>query len=235
GSSRFPEFPNLIDDAVKNLKKHKIDCVCAIGGNGTFKGAKLLNKYIKTFFFPATIDNDVWFSTYCLGYGSALQEIVNSAKKLEATFKTHKNIIFLELMGRYCNDLLINSNNAMGLNLMISNVKKLTKFEIKELIQKFYKKYNYVLVFVIEKLYSNDEINEITKYLESEFNTNVRYQVLGYTQRGADVVFSDLLFSSQLSNKFFNILNNNCGGALFKKNDLIEFEEYGKINDESKK
>lgn len=236
GCSRYPEFINLIEKAIKNLKEHKIDCICAIGGNGTFEGAKLLNKYIKTFFFPATIDNDVWFSDYCLGYGSALQEIINSAHKLESTFKTHKNIVFLEVMGRYCNDLLINCDKAMGLEMMISNEKKLTKFEIKELINDFYKKYNYALIFIIEKFYNQSEITEILQYLEKEFNTNVRYQVLGYTQRGANVVFFDLVFSFELANKFYNILNNkNIGGSFFEKNKLIKFEEYEKLNNESSK
>lgn len=234
GCSRYPEFVNLVEKAVENLQKHKIDCVCAIGGNGTFEGAKLLNKYIRTFFFPATIDNDVWFSDYCLGYGSALQEIIDSAKKLEATFKTHKNIIFTEIMGRYCNDLLINCNKAMSLGLMISNEKKLNKFEIKELISEFYKKYNYAFIFVIEKLYEKNEIDEIIKYLENEFKASVRYQILGYTQRGANVVFDDLLFSFDLTNKFYNIVNRqNLGGALFKKNNEIEFKEYGQLENES--
>lgn len=233
GCSRYPEFVNLVEKAIKNLKEHQIDCLCTIGGNGTFEGAKLLNNYIKTFFFPATIDNDVWFSDYCLGYGSALQEITDSSKKLESTFKTHKNIIFVEVMGRYCNDLLINCNKITGLGLMISNETKLNKFEIKELINEFYKKYHYVLVFVIEKLYNHDEINEIIKYLENEFKTNVRYQVLGYTQRGANVVYNDLLFSFELAKKFYDILNKEShGGVLFEKNKIIDFKEFGKLDNE---
>lgn len=116
---------------------------------------------------------------------------------------------------------------------MISNETKLNKFEIKELINEFYKKYHYVLVFVIEKLYNHDEINEIIKYLENEFKTNVRYQVLGYTQRGANVVYNDLLFSFELAKKFYDILNKEShGGVLFEKNKIIDFKEFGKLDNE---
>ena len=76
--------------AISTCKKYGIDGIVAIGGDGTFRGATdLSNRGIPTIGVPATIDNDITSTDYCIGMGTAMNTVIDICDKLRDTCESH--------------------------------------------------------------------------------------------------------------------------------------------------
>ncbi|MDX9778172.1 MAG: ATP-dependent 6-phosphofructokinase, partial [bacterium] len=103
-SARCPEFRQKEGrhKAWENLKKHGIEGLVAIGGDGTFRGAQELSQEygVPVIGIPATIDNDISGTEYTIGYDTALNTIVEAVDKIRDTASAHNRLFFIEVMGR---------------------------------------------------------------------------------------------------------------------------------------
>ena len=88
--------------AVATLKKFGIEGLIVIGGDGSFNGAKVLStKYgIKTMGIPGTIDNDLAYTDFTLGFDSAVTVVINSVQMLRDTMACNGRTCVVEVMGR---------------------------------------------------------------------------------------------------------------------------------------
>ncbi len=109
-SQNFRDKKNRIK-AAKNLKKFGINYLIILGGNGSFKGAYLLNKEhdVKVICIPATIDNDINHVHYSLGFDTALNNILEAVAKIDDTATSHGNTFIVEVMGKYSGNLAFNA------------------------------------------------------------------------------------------------------------------------------
>jgi 6-phosphofructokinase 1 len=110
GTARSQEFYKLEykKKAANILKKHKIDVLIVIGGDGSYKGASSLSELgVKVMCLPGTIDNDVASTHNTIGFNTCLNTIVNSLDSLRDSFDSHSGICFVEVMGREFSDLAI--------------------------------------------------------------------------------------------------------------------------------
>lgn len=230
--SRSPRFINEYHLGLDNLSQHSIDYLIVIGGNGSYKGTQLLASGIKTIFIPASIDNDVDFSSYSIGFASATQEIVQQSRKLISTFKTHKNIIFLEVMGRYCPDLAIAASNIIHPALTLTRKNKLSISDVVQQLTNYYQKHQFALVIVSEYVYSQDETNQIISMTQQSTGCQARWNVLGYVQRGADVCQQDINAAKQMAQLAINQINQgNSNVAIYYANDgQIKASPYNQLN-----
>ena len=117
-TSRSKEFmtPEGRAKAYQTLKKHKIDALIVIGGNGSLSGAQeLTSEYdIPVIGLPGTIDNDLYGTDNTIGYDTALNTIVDCVDKIHDTANSHNRIFFIEVMGRDAGFLAMNSAIAAG-------------------------------------------------------------------------------------------------------------------------
>ena len=87
--------------AASVLKVFGIDGLVVIGGNGTFAGAQLLSKLgVKTIGLPGTIDNDLPYTDYTIGFDTALNTVLDAINKLRDTSSSHERVSIVEVMGR---------------------------------------------------------------------------------------------------------------------------------------
>lgn len=208
-SSRCNNFVEDIHLAINNLQNNEIDCLIVIGGSGSYEGAKLLKqKGIKVLFIPATIDNDINISHTVLGFSSATQEIVNDYFKIKNTFKTHKNICFIEVMGRHCKDLATTSFLATDANYLIthSNVVKLLDEMVSD-IKNIYKKDQYAIILVSEYSIDGTFKNQLLTKLKNELQCNPKWLVLGHLQRGVNPNYIDLNLAKEFAIEASNLVS----------------------------
>src|SRR5690606_31998299 len=87
--------------AYEQLKKFDIDGLVAIGGDGTFTGAKLFYEEfgIPTVGAPGTIDNDLYGSDYTIGFDTAVNTALEAIDKIRDTANSHDRLFFIEVMG----------------------------------------------------------------------------------------------------------------------------------------
>ena len=123
-TARCEEFKKeeVRKEAVKILQDNGVDALVVIGGDGSFTGAKLLSKLgVKTIGLPGTIDNDLAYTDYTIGFDTALNTIVDALDKLRDTSSSHQRCTILEVMGRRCGDLAINAGIADGAEMVITS------------------------------------------------------------------------------------------------------------------
>ena len=101
--------------AVKILKAYGIDALVVIGGDGSFMGAKLLSKLgVMTVGIPGTIDNDLSYTDYTIGFDTALNTAVESINKIKDTSTSHERVSVVEVMGRSCGDIALYAGISGG-------------------------------------------------------------------------------------------------------------------------
>jgi 6-phosphofructokinase 1 len=92
---------DVSDVAIANLKRHEIDAIIIIGGDGTLTSARdFARKGVNVIGVPKTIDNDVPGTDITFGYRTALDHIVNALDALHTTAYSHNRVMILEVMGR---------------------------------------------------------------------------------------------------------------------------------------
>ena len=91
--------------AYDNLKRHNIDALVVIGGDGSLTGARIFaNEFdLPIVGLPGTIDNDLYGTDRTIGYDTALNTIMDCVDKIRDTATSHERLFFIEVMGRDAN------------------------------------------------------------------------------------------------------------------------------------
>ena len=101
--------------AYEQLKKHGIEGVVAIGGDGTFTGATVFSEEFPVNFIgvPGTIDNDLFGTDFTIGYDTAVNTVVDAVDKIRDTAEAHHRLFFVEVMGRDAGFIAMRSGIAV--------------------------------------------------------------------------------------------------------------------------
>lgn len=188
-SSRFNEHlkKETIKKEIDNLKKNDIDVLIVIGGNGSYEGAKLISKNgFNVVCLPATIDNDVSFTQYTIGFDSALSAIVDTIDNLNYTAKTHGNVFLIEAMGRDCSDLTLAAALASRVDYIVTKYNKLEMNQYVEKVNELKAKRRSILFLISEKIYEDNYfLEKLSNYIEQKTNIKTKAHIIGFIQRGA--------------------------------------------------
>ena len=233
-SSRCKRFetPEGIQLAVEILKKHKIDALIPIGGNGTLAGAMALSKVWdgQIIGLPGTIDNDLRGTNVTIGFATAVDTAVDAVDKLRDTAGSHDLMFFVEVMGRHCGDIAIETAIASGAELVFIP-------EIDEPVDKVVKRLHKikasgktsVMAIVAEGDGSGGAFPLQQKLKEAGNPFESRCVVLGHVQRGGSPVAPDRILATGLGNYAVSMLIQDETGKMagFIKGEpvLTPFEE----------
>ena len=107
--------------AVRTLEARGIEGLVVIGGDGSFRGAKCLSEEygIPTIGIPGTIDNDLEYTDYTLGFDTAVNTCIDVINKLRDTMTSHERISVVEVMGRRCGDIALYAGIASGAEIIV--------------------------------------------------------------------------------------------------------------------
>jgi 6-phosphofructokinase 1 len=202
-SARSLEFKTVAGrkKAFENCEKHGIDGIVCIGGDGTFRGAKVFNEEygIKVLGVPATVDNDIFGTDNTIGYDTALNTAMEAIDKIRDTATSHNRVFFVEVMGRDAGFIALNSGLATGaIDILIPERKDSIEdlFATFERAEKAGKASSIVVVAEGEKLGS---IYDIAKATQAGFpDYDIRVAILGHIQRGGSPSCADRVLASRL-------------------------------------
>ena len=206
-SARLPEFSELSvrKKAHKNLKEHKIDALVVIGGDGSYKGAlRLTEEGFPCVGLPGTIDNDIAFTDFTIGFDTALNSIVRYIDQVRDTMFSHNSCFIFEIMGRHCGDLTLFSSFGVGADIISISEKPLTEEEIIQKIkdEKKLRKDNFIIL-ASEKLY---DVHALAAKIEEITNIPTRASILGHFQRGGRPSSFDRILATRLGYKAVELL-----------------------------
>lgn len=183
--------------AVENLKKHGIDALVIIGGDGSYRGGSVLAKRgINVIGIPATIDNDVVGTDTTIGFDTALNTITEAVDKLRDTSSSHLRCSIIEVMGNRCGDLALYGGTACGVDLILSPEYRPTDEEIIQKLQDIHhSRSRHALVLVSEKLFPNIQDFGVLVREKTGFDTTV--EILGRIQRGGSPTAADRVLAAR--------------------------------------
>ena len=187
------------------LNAFGIDGLVVIGGDGSFHGARALSKYgINTVGLPGTIDNDLAYTDYTIGFDTAVNTVLDAINKLRDTSSSHERVSVVEVMGRNCGDIALYAGLAGGAESIIVPEKG---YDINELCRTILegklrgKRHN--LVIVAEGV---GGANDIAKKVEEVTGIGARATILGHIQRGGSPTSNDRILASRLGYRAVELL-----------------------------
>lgn len=212
--------------AVQTLEKHGIDGLVVIGGDGSFRGAKVLSEDygVPTIGIPGTIDNDLQYTDYTLGFDTAVNTCLDIINKLRDTMTSHERISVVEVMGRHCGDIALYSGIASGAEIIIVPE---VNFDMDDVVMKINRsrssgKHSNIIV-VAEGLMSADQF---AKQLQEVTSYSVRPTCIGHVQRGGSPSMADRMLAAQFGNKAVRLLCEGIGNRVvgIHKNEIIDMD-----------
>ncbi|MCI5745488.1 MAG: 6-phosphofructokinase [Erysipelotrichaceae bacterium] len=214
GSARFVEFKeeSVRLQAVEILKKHKIDALICIGGDGTYMGAyKLSLLGIPCIGVPGTIDNDIVSTEYTIGFDTTLNTIVEAVDKLRDTTCSHHRCSVVEVMGRYNPDLAIRAGIACGAEEVITCKEDYSDEKIINVAHEAKKagKRNCIIIVCEHTI----DVNHIEKVLNDDGTYETRATVLGHIQRGGIPSAFDRILAARLGDYAVRLLKEGKTGV----------------------
>ena len=187
--------------AYETMRREEINALVVIGGDGSLTGANIFaNEYnIPIVGLPGTIDNDLNGTDVTIGYDTALNTIMEAVDKIRDTATSHERLFFIEVMGRNCGYLALNSAIASGAEAAIIPEISIEKDQLAELIQQgFRKSKNSSLVLVTESEVTGGAL-KLAERVKNEYpQYDVRVSILGHLQRGGSPSAQDRILASRM-------------------------------------
>ncbi|MEF3302656.1 6-phosphofructokinase [Paenibacillus sp. GYB003] len=180
-----------------NLRKRGIDGLVVIGGDGSYQGANKLSKLgIRAMGLPGTIDNDIPFTDYTIGFDTAVSIVVDAINKLRDTMSSHERSSIVEVMGRHCGDIALYAGLASGAEtILVPEV----EFDLDEVAKRMEANFQvgkrHSIIVVAEGAGSAQSVADHIKSLNG---IDARVTVLGHIQRGGTPTHNDRILASRL-------------------------------------
>jgi 6-phosphofructokinase 1 len=206
-SARSLEFrtPEGRAKAYANLKKEGIDAFVVIGGDGSFTGAMIFNQEYNfpVIGIPGTIDNDIYGTTYTVGFDTALNTVVEVIDKIRDTASSHNRLFFVEVMGRDVGHIALNAGVGAGAEEILIPEENLGLDRLLESLKRSKQSgKSSSIVVVAEGDKTGKNVFELKEYVEEHIPIyDVRVSVLGHMQRGGSPSCFDRVLASRMGVK----------------------------------
>ena len=203
-SARSDEFRTKEgrEKAFSNIKKHGIDGLVVIGGDGSFTGGLIFQKEfgIPIIGIPGTIDNDLYGTSHTLGYDTALNTVMDAIDKIRDTAISHDRLFFVEVMGRDAGHIALNSGIAIGAQeILIPEQNMGIEGLINSLKESKKNGKTSSIVVVAEGDKTGKNVFDLARQVEEEFpKYEIRVSVLGHMQRGGSPSCFDRVLGTKM-------------------------------------
>ncbi len=206
-SARSMEFmtDEGFEKALNVLKMFQIDGLVVIGGDGSFKGAKkLANAGIATMGIPGTIDNDLEYTDYTIGFDTALNTVVNAISNIRDTSSSHGRVNIIEVMGRHCGDIALHAGLSGGAeSIIIPEIKNSVESTCKKILEGKHRGKLHSIVILAEGVGKPYDLADL---IQKNTGMETRVSVMGHLQRGGTPTAFDRLLASRFGAKAVELL-----------------------------
>ena len=206
-SARCSEFHSTEGrkKAFETIKKHKIDSLIIIGGDGSFTGAMIFQSEFKipVIGIPGTIDNDIFGTSHTIGYDTALNTVIDAIDKIRDTAISHNRLFFVEVMGRDAGHIALNTGIGAGAEEILIPEENMGLERLLESLSRSEKSgKSSSIVVIAEGDKTGKNVFDIAEYIEKNMpNYDVRVSVLGHMQRGGRPTCFDRVLASRMGVK----------------------------------
>jgi len=185
-----------------------IEALIVIGGDGSMRGALELSKFgVNVMCLPGTIDNDLAYTDYTIGFDTAVNTVLDAISKVRDTSSAHERNTIIEVMGRHCGDIALYAGVGGGAEaVLIPEVEADVNRVCRKILQGAGRgKLNSIIINAEGSGVSSDEL---AKEIADVTGRETRIVVLSYLQRGGVPTLDDRLLASQSGAKAIELIQN---------------------------
>jgi 6-phosphofructokinase 1 len=199
-----------MEAAYQNIKNHGVDALVTIGGDGTFTGALRFSKKfpdIAVMGVPGTIDNDLYGSTYTLGFDTATNTVVEAIDKIRDTADAHDRLFFIEVMGRDSGAIALRAGISCGAEAILLPERETAIEELIKSLKAGQSNKKSSSIVIVAEGDKHGGAYDIAKLVEKEVkNYDIKVTILGHLQRGGSPSAFDRILGSRLGFAAVNAL-----------------------------
>ena len=205
-------------------RKHGIDGIVVIGGDGSFRGAqKLANLGINTIGVPGTIDLDISCTEYTIGFDTAVNTAMEAIDKVRDTSTSHERCSIIEVMGRNAGYIALWCGIANGAEdiLLPENYDYDEQKIINNIIENRKRGKKHHIIVNAEGV---GHSASMARRIEAATGIETRATILGHMQRGGSPTCKDRVYASIMGAMAADLL---CDG---KTNRVVGYQ-HGRFQD----
>jgi len=195
--------------AADHLRAYDIDACIAIGGNGTFTGAKIFSEEhgIPFIGVPGTIDNDLYGTDYTIGFDTAVNTAIEAVDKIRDTADSHNRLFFVEVMGRHSGYIALYTAIGSGASSVLIPEAETDLEELKAIFRKNKARGKLFSVVIVAEGHPMGGAAGIAAQIKDELaSMEPKVTVIGHMQRGGAPTAADRLLASRLGHAAVNRL-----------------------------
>ncbi len=225
-TARCPEFKEkeVVLQAADTLKAYGIDSVIVIGGDGSFRGAKDLSDIggINVVAIPGTIDNDLAYTEYTLGFDTSVNTVITAMNNLRDTMTSHDRASMLEVMGRKAGDIALYAAISGGAEYCIIPEVPYDIEDIARSMKQSQKRGKTSNMIILAE--GAGDKDEISKKIKEIAGISVKTTTLGHIQRGGSPTMFDRVLAARMAVRAVDlILENKTNRAIgIRENKTID-------------
>lgn len=207
-------------------KKHGIDGLVVIGGDGSFKGAQKLSALgVNTIGVPGTIDLDIACTDYTIGFDTAINTAMSAIDKIRDTSTSHERCSIIEVMGRNAGHIALWCGIANGAEDILIPGKY--DFNEEKIIEKIIEnkkkgKKHYIIVNAEGVGHSSS----MAKRIEEATGIETRATILGHMQRGGSPSCKDRVYASMMGSMAVDLLAEGKTNRVvaYKNGEFVDYD-----------
>ena len=232
-TARSPRFKTEqgIKEAIANCKKHGIEGIVVIGGDGSYRGARdLSERGIPCVGIPGTIDNDIASTEYTIGFDTAMNTAMEMVDKIRDTAQSHDRCSVVEVMGRHAGYIALQTGIAVGATaIMVPEAPDDIDKVIDKIISTRKTGKKHFIVVVAEGV---GGVEEKAKEIQARTGIDSRATILGHVQRGGSPTVRDRVRATQMGNAAVHLLYKGIGNRVvaYKGCEVVDYDIFEALN-----
>ncbi len=194
------------EKALAMLETFEIDGLVVIGGDGSMHGAAELEKCgVTVMCLPGTIDNDMGYTDYTIGFDTAINTVLSAIGNIRDTSSSHERTTIIEVMGRNCGDIGLHAGVAGGAEMvLIPEIPVDLNALCRKILQGINRGKKHSIIIRAEGVEISSK--ELSEEIVKRTGLEVKIVVLGYIQRGGSPTARDRMLASRMGYKAVQLL-----------------------------
>ncbi len=238
-TARCLEFKEVegVKRGVNEARYFGIDGMVVIGGDGSFHGARALcEQGLPTIGIPGTIDNDIPYTEYTIGFDTAINTAMEAVDKIRDTANSHSRCNIIKVMGRNSGNIALNVGIASGAEAVLIPEKEINFEEdiLKPIDQGRGRNKKHFIIIVAEGV--KVDVSKLEKRIEKETGIETRTTILGYLQRGGSPTVLDRVRASEMGVRAVQLLKEGIGNRAIgvKNNEIYDIDIFEALSMKNK-